>query len=69
MVTLRGTRTAKKCPRDGCNGTLIIRQNRSSGHHFLGCERWPDCSHTESLPEDVKMRAAGATMLPGMEDL
>jgi ssDNA-binding Zn-finger/Zn-ribbon topoisomerase 1 len=64
-LVLKGTTTAKKCPKEGCNGTLIIRQNRTTKQHFLGCERWPECDHTEPLPEDVKMVAMGAQKLPG----
>ena len=64
-VTLKGTVTAKKCPKDGCGGTLIVRQNRTTKQHFLGCERWPECDHTEPLPEDVKMVGMGAQKLPG----
>lgn len=66
---LKGTETARKCPQEGCNGRLIIRQNRKTLSHFLGCENWPNCLHTEPLPEDVKMVAMGAMKLPGMEKL
>ena len=70
-LVLRGTVTAKKCPKAGCNGMLIIRQNRKRKTHFLGCENWsPDpegCNYTEPLPEDVKMLAMGAQKLPGFE--
>jgi hypothetical protein len=27
--------------------------------------RYPQCQYTESLPEDIKMRAMGAKRLPG----
>ena len=64
-LVLKGTVTAKNCPRNGCNGRLIIQQNRKTKTHFLGCERWPKCEHTEPLPEDVKMVAMGAQKLPG----
>lgn len=64
-LVLKGTETARKCPKNGCNGMLIIRQNRRTKHHFLGCENWPDCDFTEPLPEDVKMLAMGAQKLPG----
>lgn len=62
---LKGTVTAKTCGREGCNGRLIIRQNRKRKNHFLGCENWPECAYTEPLPEDVKMEAMGAQRLPG----
>jgi len=64
-LILKGTRTARKCPEDGCNGMLIIRQNGKTKQHFLGCENYPKCKHTEPLPEDVKMVAMGAKRLPG----
>lgn len=66
-LILKGTETAKACPK--CGGTLIIRQNRTTKNHFLGCEKWPECDHTEPLPEDVKMVAMGARKLPGFEGL
>ena len=64
-LVLRGTVTAKKCPEAGCNGQLVIRQNRKRKTHFLGCERWPECLYTAPLPEDIKMVALGARKLPG----
>lgn len=41
--------------------------NKTSGHHFLGCSRFPECSHTEEIPETIRMRRAGAPVLPGFE--
>lgn len=29
-----------------CRGREVVRLNRSSGHHFVGCSRWPDCRWT-----------------------
>lgn len=59
----------RRCPRCKAEGRgnvkLIVRTNRLNGRQFLGCPNWPECDHTEPIPEDVKMRAAGATTLPG----
>ena len=49
-----------------CGSPMVIRENRANGSEFLGCTRWPDCGETRPLPEDVKMRRAGAQPLPGM---
>lgn len=46
---------------------LVERANKSSGGHFLGCSRWPDCAHTEEIPESVRMRRMGAETLPGFD--
>lgn len=35
------------CPE--CGGKLVIRNNRSDGSQFLGCENYPACSHTKSV--------------------
>jgi ssDNA-binding Zn-finger/Zn-ribbon topoisomerase 1 len=58
-----------KCKREGRGVVkLIVRTNRDNGRQFLGCPNWPDeCDYTEQIPEWVKMRAAGATALPGFE--
>ena len=56
----------KRCPE--CNQALLVRRtNRTTGHDFWGCERWPECGHTEPLPEYVRLREAGAAPLPGFE--
>lgn len=44
---------------------LVVRTNRQSGQDFLGCKRWPDCQHTQKLPDWVLMERAGAERLPG----
>jgi DNA topoisomerase-1 len=63
-----GERTVSKlCPE--CGKRLVIRTNRETGREFLGCSQWPQCTHTEPLPQDIVMRRAGAPVLPGMEDL
>lgn len=42
---------------------LIVRTNRTSGHEFLGCPLWPECSHTQEIPEYVKMIQSGQPTL------
>lgn len=44
---------------------MVIRTNRVSGSEFLGCERYPECQHTQPLPEWILMERAGAERLPG----
>lgn len=57
------------CPdcRDEGRGAvkLVVRTNSENGTQFLGCPNFPMCRHSEPIPEDVKMEAAGATRLPG----
>jgi ssDNA-binding Zn-finger/Zn-ribbon topoisomerase 1 len=47
----------KACPQ--CGATLTERTNRETGEPFLGCSRYPDCKHTEPMPESIKLRRAG----------
>lgn len=47
----------KHCP--DCGAPLAERTNRQNGSTFLGCTRYPECKHTEPVPESVKMRRAG----------
>ena len=71
MSELKNRRTAKTCPNCGPAVRLVIREQRDTGHLFLGCSRWPDCDFTEPLPESLKMRAMGQPELPldGIEPL
>jgi restriction system protein len=39
---------AGACPR--CGGMMVERANKRSGDRFLGCNRYPDCKGTRSLP-------------------
>jgi len=64
MAKIPKGRTVKKACQE-CGGDLVIRQNRTTQQHFLGCINYPRCQYTEPLPEDVKMRAMGAKRLPG----
>ena len=58
---VRGSR----CPE--CGAPMVIRRNRNTDGEFLGCSRFPDCTETRALPEDVKLRREGAQVLPGFE--
>ena len=42
----------KPCP--DCGRPLVERTNRATGTPFLGCPRWPECKHTEPLPEALR---------------
>lgn len=57
------TPTAKACPRCAADVRLVVKTNRNNGTQFLGCPNWPDCSHTEALPESMKLAAAGQKRL------
>ena len=57
----------KECPRCGPGARLVIKVNRRTKEMFLGCERWPACSHTEPLSESIKMQLQGAPRLPELE--
>jgi len=68
MTSMNTTDTpeiAKACPQ--CGQRLTLRRNRSSGEPFLGCSRWRECDHTETLPLDLQKRASGDPVLPGFE--
>lgn len=60
-------RILKTCPNYGPATPLIKRTNRNTGSEFLGCARYPECSHTEEIPEWYRMADAGHKMLPGFE--
>jgi len=45
------------CPE--CGAKLIVKENRHTGKQFLGCPRWPDCDHTQPIPESIIMRESG----------
>jgi ssDNA-binding Zn-finger/Zn-ribbon topoisomerase 1 len=50
-----------------CGRAMVPRVNSINGSEFLGCSGYPDCRHTEKIPEAVVMRRAGAMELPGLE--
>ncbi len=43
----------KKCPEDGCDGKLVKKVNKE-GEQYLGCSRYPQCSHTEPAKKGKK---------------
>lgn len=58
-------RILKSCPQCGPATPLIKRTNRHNGSEFLGCTRYPECNHTEEIPEWYRLVDAGHQMLPG----
>lgn len=42
---------------------LIVRTNGSTGKRFIGCPNWPDCKHTQPLPQAIIMRLRGQPTL------
>lgn len=44
---------------------LVVKTNRHTGHQFLGCPNFPDCTYTRGIPEEWVMRANGQ---PGLFD-
>jgi DNA topoisomerase-1 len=40
-----------KCQRQGCEGDLIVRVARKSKKRFIGCNAYPECKQTFSLPQ------------------
>jgi DNA topoisomerase I len=40
-----------KCPSEGCEGELIVRVARASKKRFVGCNAYPECKTTFSLPQ------------------
>ena len=53
------------CP--DCGAPMVERINSHNLSSFLGCSNYPDCKHTDKLPEYVAMRRAGADQLPGFD--
>jgi len=56
----------KPCPQ--CASELVVRVNRNTEHEFLGCSQWPECTHTEPMPEYIRLKRMGAAELPGFEE-
>jgi DNA topoisomerase-1 len=49
--------TGKKCPeceKNGRNGELVERKNKSNGSLFYGCEKYPTCRHSEPIDGEIK---------------
>ena len=55
------------CPECAANGRgivhLVIRTNKKTGHEFLACPEWPECSHTQNIPESIRMMQSGQPTL------
>lgn len=49
--------TLIECPE--CQAKLLIKTNNLTGHQFLGCPNYPDCRHTQRIPQEWKLRAQG----------
>lgn len=58
-----GLEVAITCPKCGPATKLKVRENHQNGSQFLGCPNWPQCDHTQGIPEHVKMEAAGQPRL------
>jgi ssDNA-binding Zn-finger/Zn-ribbon topoisomerase 1 len=56
----------KRCP--DCGAKLMIRTNRQNDSHFIGCTTWPECTHTEPIPQSLHLRLEGAPELPLFDD-
>ena len=65
VIRAWSTEVAINCP--ACGQRLLVRTNKETQQDFLGCSEWPECEHTETLPHDIRMRRAGAPLLPGFE--
>jgi len=52
-----GQKSPRPCPE--CGAALRYRQNHENMTFFLGCGRYPDCRHTEEIPESLKMTLLG----------
>ena len=43
-----------KCPRPGCNGSIVARKTKGRGKEFYGCTNYPECDFiTHFKPIDV----------------
>ena len=49
--SLKADRTVGACPE--CGSDLVIRQSRQ-GSYFIGCDAYPECTHTLPLPSTGK---------------
>lgn len=57
LLAMRGKKTARPCPE--CRAMMVVRQNRRDETFFLGCNRYPDCQHTEEITEELRMELMG----------
>jgi len=67
MKFVNNSEVNQLCPNCVPPRKLIVKENRHTGHQFLGCPNWPDCEYTTEIPESMKMVASGAQVLPGFE--
>lgn len=54
------------CPE--CGKVLVVRTNRKTGGEFYACPGYPECQHTEAIPEYDKMHRIGHPQLPLFDD-
>ena len=54
-----GKRLEISCPECGVGSSLVVRQNRETQEYFLGCSNYPQCEHSQNLPEEMRLRALG----------
>jgi len=40
-----------KCPRENCDGNLVVRVSRKTKKRFIGCTAYPECKITFPLPQ------------------
>ncbi|MEA1999658.1 MAG: topoisomerase DNA-binding C4 zinc finger domain-containing protein [Euryarchaeota archaeon] len=59
MTFDNNTESGVLCPKCNPPVKLIVKTNSHNGNQFLGCPNWPNCKHTQVIPEEWKMRAAG----------
>jgi ssDNA-binding Zn-finger/Zn-ribbon topoisomerase 1 len=45
----------KYCPKCGAGTKLVVRTNSKNNSQFLGCPNYPECKHTEKIPEALRM--------------
>lgn len=50
-----------------CARPLVERTNRLNGTTFLGCTGYPECQHTQGIPEYLKLLRQGYWPLPGFD--
>jgi ssDNA-binding Zn-finger/Zn-ribbon topoisomerase 1 len=55
-----GLETTIVCPACQLNPPrLIVKTNRRNQGQFLGCPNWPECHHTQPIPEHMILQATG----------
>ncbi len=58
-----GLKSTISCSNCGPTVVLIVRTNKQNRSQFLACPNWPDCKHTQEIPESWRMRASGQQQL------